>query len=165
MTNNTHRKPLLLFVAIVALAAGACQKKAETKTEAETTPKKHSTEQFPKSIAEPLVTDIYTADPSAHVFENRLYIYPSHDIEAGIPENDNGDHFDMRDYHILSMDSVGGPVTDHGVALDIKNIPWARRQLWAPDAAFANNTYYLYFPVKNKQDVFQIGVATSTKPE
>jgi len=60
---------------------------------------------------------------------------------------------------------VGGKVTDHGVALHIKNIPWAGRQLWAPDAAFANNTYYLYFPVKDKQDIFRIGVATSAKPE
>ncbi len=164
MISNTHRKPLLLLAAIVALATGACQKKTETKIETETTPKKDSTEHFPKSIAEPLVTDIYTADPSAHVFDNKIYIYPSHDIEAGIPENDNGDHFDMRDYHILSMDSVGGPVTDHGVALDIKNIPWAGRQLWAPDAAFSKGTYYLYFPVKDKEDVFHIGVATSKSP-
>jgi hypothetical protein len=70
----------------------------------------------------------------------------------------------MRDYHILSMDSIGGKVTDHGVALDIKDIPWAGRQLWAPDAAFKNGTYYLYFPVKDKQDVFRIGVATSKSP-
>ncbi len=116
-------------------------------------------------ISQPLVSEIYTADPSAHVFNGKIYIYPSHDIEAGIAENDNGDHFDMRDYHILSMDSVGGKVTDHGVALDIKNIPWAGRQLWAPDAAFANGTYYLYFPVKDKKDVFKIGVATSKNPE
>jgi len=119
----------------------------------------------PQPISAPLVSEIYTADPSAHVFNGRIYIYPSHDIEAGTPENDNGDHFDMRDYHILSMDSIGGAVTDHGVALDIKDIPWAGRQLWAPDAAFANGTYYLYFPVKDKKDVFRIGVATSTKPE
>jgi beta-xylosidase len=71
----------------------------------------------------------------------------------------------MRDYHILSMDSVGGAVTDHGVALDIRNIPWAGRQLWAPDAAFANNTYYLYFPVKDKKDIFHIGVAAGSRPE
>ena len=121
--------------------------------------------QLQKSTAQPLVSHIYTADPSAHVFNNKIYIYPSHDIEAGTPENDNGDHFDMRDYHILSMDSIGGKVTDHGVALDIKNIPWAGRQLWAPDAAFANNMYYLYFPVKDKQDVFHIGVAVSKNPE
>ncbi|MFC6225802.1 glycoside hydrolase family 43 protein [Hymenobacter artigasi] len=117
-----------------------------------------------KPLSEPLVRDIYTADPSAHVFEGKIYIYPSHDIEAGIAENDKGDHFAMRDYHILSMDSINGKVTDHGVGLDIKDIPWAGRQLWAPDAAFKNGTYYLYFPVKDKQDVFRIGVATSKSP-
>ncbi len=88
-------------------------------------------------------------------------MYPSHDIESGISENDSGDHFAMRDYHILSMDSVGGQVTDHGVALDSKDISWAGRQLWAPDAAFKNSTYYRYLPVKGKHDVFRMGVATS----
>jgi hypothetical protein len=116
-------------------------------------------------LSQPLVSAIYTADPSAHVFNGRIYIYPSHDTATGTPENDNGDHFNMMDYHILSMDSIGGKVTDHGVALHIKNIPWAGRQLWAPDAAFANNQYYLYFPVKDKKDVFRIGVATSRQPE
>ena len=90
----------------------------------------------PKFLTEPLISTIYTADPSAHVFNDKIYIYPSHDIDAGIPENDNGDHFAMRDYHILSMDKIGGKVTDHGVAIDIKDIPWAGRQLWAPDAAY-----------------------------
>ncbi len=59
-----------------------------------------------------LVDHMYTADAAAHVFKGRLYIYPSHDIESGIPENDNGDHFDMQDYHVLSMDSINGEVTD-----------------------------------------------------
>lgn len=118
-----------------------------------------------KYLSQPLVTNIYTADPSAHVFNGRIYIYPSHDTATGTPENDNGDHFNMMDYHILSMDSVGGKVTDHGVALHIRDIPWAGRQLWAPDAAFLNGTYYLYFPLKDKKDVFRIGVATSSKPE
>ena len=112
----------------------------------------------------PLVTDLYTADPSAHVFNGRIYIYPSHDVEAGIPENDFGDHFDMRDYHVYSMDSIGGKITDHGVALRKEDIPWAGRQLWAPDAAFKDGTYYLYFPMKDKSDVFRIGVATSNSP-
>ena len=116
-------------------------------------------------LSQPLVSDIYTADPSAHVFNGRIYIYPSHDTATGIPEDDLGSHFDMRDYHILSMDSIGGKVTDHGVGLNIRDISWAGRQLWAPDAAFSNGTYYLYFPVKDKKDVFRIGVATSTLPE
>ena len=115
-------------------------------------------------ISQPLVSHIYTADPSAHVFNGKIYIYPSHDVETGTPENDNGDHFDMRDYHILSMDKIGGKVTDNGVALDKKDIPWAGRQLWAPDCTYKNGTYYLYFPIKDKQDIFRIGVATSKKP-
>lgn len=118
-----------------------------------------------QAISEPLVSHIYTADPSAHVFNGRLYIYPSHDIDAGVPEDDLGSHFDMKDYHVLSMDSVGGEVTDHGVALDIKDVPWAGRQLWAPDAAFHAGKYYLYFPAKDKQDVFRIGVAVGDSPE
>jgi len=112
-----------------------------------------------------LVDHMYTADPAAHVFNGRLYVYPSHDIESGIPENDKGDHFDMRDYHVLSMDSIEGEVTDHGVALDIADVPWAGRQMWDTDAAFKNGKYYLYFPVKDKIDIFRIGVATSDKPE
>ncbi|HSV88501.1 MAG TPA: glycoside hydrolase family 43 protein [Bacteroidales bacterium] len=112
-----------------------------------------------------LVKDRYSADPSAHVFNGRIYIYPSHDVDAGIPENDLGDHFDMRDYHIYSLDSIDGPVTDHGVALAVKDIPWAGRQLWAPDAAYRNGKYYLYFPLKDQTDIFRIGVAVSDKPE
>jgi hypothetical protein len=112
-----------------------------------------------------LVDHLYTADPAAHVFNGKIYIYPSHDIESGIPENDNGDHFDMRDYHVFSMDSIDGEVTDHGVSLDIKDISWAGRQLWDADAAFKNGKYYLFFPLKDKTDIFRIGVAISDKPE
>jgi hypothetical protein len=112
-----------------------------------------------------LVDHLYTADPAVHVFKDKLYIYPSHDIESGIPENDNGDHFDMRDYHVFSMESIDGKVTDHGVVLDVKDIPWAGRQLWDCDCAYKNGKYYLYFPLKDKTDIFRIGVAVSEKPE
>jgi Glycosyl hydrolases family 43 len=118
-----------------------------------------------KFLTRPLVTHIYTADPSAHVFAGRIFIYPSHDIETGAKPDDLGSHFDMRDYHVLSMDAVGGKVTDHGVALDIKSVPWAGRQMWAPDAAEKGGKYFLYFPAKDKQDVFLIGVAVGTRPE
>ena len=89
-------------------------------------------------LSQPLIKDIYTADPAAHVFNGKIYVYGSHDIDAGIPEKDDGSHFAMKDYHVLSMDSVGGKVTDNGIALDIKDIPWVGRQLWAPDAAYKN---------------------------
>lgn len=113
----------------------------------------------------PLISHLYTADPSAHVFNGRIYIYPSHDREGNIPDNDLGDQYDMVDYHVFSMDRVGGPVTDHGVALHLQDVPWADKQLWAPDAAFRNGKYYLYFPARDKQGVFRIGVAVGDKPE
>ncbi len=112
-----------------------------------------------------LVDNMFTADPAAHVFNGKIYIYPSHDIDAGIPENDLGDHFDMRDYHVFSLGDVEGEVTDHGVALAVKDISWAGRQLWDSDCAFKDGKYYLYFPLKDKTDIFRIGVAVSDKPE
>jgi len=114
---------------------------------------------------EPLVTHIYTADPSAHSFNGKLYVYPSHDRETDIQDNDNGDQYDMNDYHVLSMDEVGGPVTDHGIVLKAEDIPWVQKQLWAPDAATKNGKYYLYFPARDKEGVFRIGVAVGDKPE
>jgi len=113
---------------------------------------------------EPLVKHIYTADPSAHVFEGKLYIYPSHDLDHDRESNDNGDQYDMEDYHVLSMEDDGAPCVDHGEALHIRDVPWAKQQMWAPDAAYKNGTYYLFFPAKDHNDIFRIGVATSSAP-
>ncbi|MTB50418.1 glycoside hydrolase family 43 protein [Lewinella sp. W8] len=118
-----------------------------------------------RAIAAPLVSHIYTADPSAHVFNGKLYIYPSHDIEAGIAFNDNGDHFAMEDYHVISLDAPGGEATDHGVALHVKDVPWAARQMWAPDATEKGGKYYFYFPAKDHDGIFRIGVAVGDAPE
>jgi len=117
-----------------------------------------------RAISNPLVNHIYTADPSAHVFNGKIYIYPSHDVDAGIPFNDNGDHFGMEDYHVISMENVNAEAVDHGVALHVDEVPWAVRQMWAPDAACKNGKYYLYFPAKREDGIFQIGVATSDSP-
>ena len=111
-----------------------------------------------------LVPGDYMADPAAHVFEGKLYIYPSHDWESGVPENDNGDHFNMKDYHVFSMEEIEGEVVDHGVVLSVEDIPWAGRQLWDNDVAYKDGKYYMYFPLKDKNDIFRIGVAISDKP-
>lgn len=141
----------------------------------------------------PLITHLYTADPSAHVFNGKIYIYPSHDRETDIAFNDNGDQYDMADYHVFSVDSLAaleryvsnsnnstatqlsssststskGEVTDHGVVLGLADVPWASKQLWAPDAAYNPNTreYVLFFPARDKKGIFRIGVAVGAKPE
>jgi hypothetical protein len=154
-------KDLAASLAVLIVAATCTETKKGHTTSAQVL----NNSAFSPYISQPLVTHIYTADPSAHVFKGRFYIYPSHDTATGTPEDDLGSHFNMMDYHVLSMKSIGDPVTDHGVALHIRDIPWAGRQLWAPDAAFANDKYYLYFPVKDKADIFRIGVASSDMPE
>lgn len=117
-----------------------------------------------KAISQPLVRHIYTADPSAHVFNGMIYIYPSHDIDAGDAFDDLGSHFAMEDYHVLSLDTPWGTAVDHGLALHVKDVPWAEKQMWAPDAAEKDGTYYLFFPAKDHDGIFRIGVATSSSP-
>ena len=112
-----------------------------------------------------LVESDFMADPAVHVFDGKLYIYPSHDRESGIPENDNGDHFDMNDYHVFSTSDIENePLTDHGVVLKVSDIPWAGRQLWDCDVAFKNGKYYMYFPLKDETGIFRLGVAVSNSP-
>ena len=115
--------------------------------------------------SKPLVSHMFTADPSAHLFQGQIYIYPSHDIDAGVKEDDLGSHFAMRDYHVLSQKTPASPVVDHGVALKLEDVAWASKMLWAPDAAESKGNYYLYFPAKDKDGIFRIGVASSSKPE
>jgi hypothetical protein len=161
-------RPIRLLAA-TALAAtltlGACSQSAPDNQSAASNGTEPRSPEGKAYLAQPLVTEIFTADPSAHVFNGRLYIYGSHDIDGPTPEDDLGAHFEMRDYQVLSMDAPGGAVTVHPVGLDVAQVPWASQQMWAPDAAFHNGRYYLYFPAKDKQGIFRIGVATSDKPE
>ena len=117
-----------------------------------------------RAISKPVVTHLYTADPSAHVFNERIYIYPSHDIDAGDAFDDLGSHFAMEDYHVFSMDDINGEAIDHGVALHVDDVKWAKRQMWAPDANEKDGKYYLFFPAKDYDGIFRIGVAISDKP-
>lgn len=117
-----------------------------------------------RAISQPLVKHIYTADPSAHVFNGKIYIYPSHDIDAGDAFDDLGSHFAMEDYHVISMDNLHSEPVDNGIALHVNDVPWAEKQMWAPDAAEKDGIFYLYFPAKGHDGIFRIGVATSSSP-
>ena len=118
-----------------------------------------------KAISPPIITHLYIADPSAHVFNNKIYIYPSHDIDAGDAFDDLGSHFAMEDYHVFSMDDVNADVKDHGMALHVNDVKWAERQMWAPDANEKNGQYFLFFPAKDYNGIFRIGVAISDSPQ
>jgi len=161
-SGSGRSKPALevLPLAVLLLTAGCQQSQPANEAQPKTEAKRDASEY----LSQPLVKDIYTADPSAHVWNGKIYVYPSHDIDGPTPEDDLGSHFEMRDYRILSMDKIGGPVSVGPVALDVKDVPWADKQMWAPDAAYRNGTYYLYFPAKDKAGAFRIGVATAKNP-
>ncbi|SEU19176.1 family 43 glycosylhydrolase [Paenibacillus sp. NFR01] len=112
----------------------------------------------------PAITSIYTADPSAHVWEDgRVYIYASHDT-------DPARGCDLMDrYHVFSSpDMVNW--RDEGEILSSDDVAWGRPEggfMWAPDCAYRNGTYYFYYPHPSGTDwnaTWKIGVATSGKP-
>ena len=108
----------------------------------------------------------YMADPSANVFNDRLYIYPSHDREGGVAFDDDGGHFQMKDYHVLSFGDVeNDEATDHGVILDVEQVAWSEKQMWDNDVVEKNGKYYLIFSAKDYNGVFHLGVAVADRPE
>lgn len=96
----------------------------------------------------PLITDQFTADPTARVFEGRVYVYPSHDIREPPGYAGRPNWFVMEDYHVFSSDNLTD-WKDHGVILSRNDVPWANHDayaMWAPDAVFKDGKYYFYFP-------------------
>lgn len=112
----------------------------------------------------PLVTDLYTADPSAHVYNGKIYIYPSHDQDKDADDNDNGDQYDMIDYHVFEMTDTETYPRDLGKVLSLEQIKWASKQVWAPDCVEKDGKYYFVFPARDKEGMFRIGIAKGDNP-
>ena len=114
----------------------------------------------------PFIQDQFTADPSARVFEGRVYVYPSHDILATEGRGRVG-WFCMEDYHVFSSANLS-EWTDHGVIVSQNSVPWVDStgySMWAPDCIAKNGKYYFYFPARPKDGrFFAIGVAVADKP-
>jgi len=113
----------------------------------------------------PLILDQFTADPTARVFEDRVYVYPSHDILA-TPGKGRPGWFCMEDYHVFSSENLTD-WTDHGVIVTQTNVPWVNPtsySMWAPDCVFKNGRYYFYFPATARGGGMTIGVAVADKP-
>ena len=164
LKTNNFKIPCLFVILFIYISCKDKSSKAPAILNAEG-PATDLNDSLPLFASKPLVSDNYTADPSAHVFLDKIYIYPSHDYDSGIPQDDLGSHFDMKDYHVYSMDDMESKVKDHGIALDVNDVPWAKKQMWAPDAATKNGKYYLYFPAKDKDGIFKIGVALGDNPD
>lgn len=116
----------------------------------------------------PLITDQFTADPTARVFEGKIYVYPSHDIPS--PVEKLKEWFCMPDYHVFSSDNLVD-WTDHSVIVSQDKVPWVdpgSYSMWAPDCVYRNGKYYFYFPAAPRDTIHGkgscIGVAVADKP-
>ncbi len=120
---------------------------------------------LPSTAQTPVIRDQYSADPTARVFGDRVYLYPSHDIISPVAPEQRW--FAMADYHVFSSTDLTD-WTDHGVILDQKQVPWANHEgyaMWAPDCVEHQGRYYLLFPSGLASERgFGIGVATAPSP-
>jgi hypothetical protein len=115
----------------------------------------------------PIIRDQFSADPTARVFNGKVYLFPSHDIPA--PESfPRKDWFCMEDYHVFSSSNLT-EWTDHGVIVSQEKVEWVNPtsfSMWAPDCVERNGKYYFYFPANIKTGRgFGVGVAIADKPE
>jgi len=150
---------MILLAGAIGLIAVSCKVQKTSKRAAETAP---------VVMAEnPFIRDMYTADPSAHVWKDgRLYVYASHDIAP--PRG-----CDLMDqYHVFSTSDMVN-WTDHGEILRASQVPWGKpltkdaKFMWAPDCAYKNGKYYFYFPHPSQDSWngnWKIGIAVSDKP-
>jgi hypothetical protein len=114
----------------------------------------------------PLIMDQFTADPTARVFEGKIYVYPSHDIKAPPGYKGRPNWFVMEDYHVFSSENLTD-WKDHGVIVTRSAVAWAdpgEYAMWAPDSVFKDGKYYFYFPAIAKTGGFRIGVAIADQP-
>lgn len=114
----------------------------------------------------PIIRDQFSADPTARVFEGKMYVYPSHDIPSPIERLK--EWFCMADYHVFSSENLTD-WKDHGVIVSQERVPWVQPEsysMWAPDCVFKDGKYYFYFPStpRGGERGFAVGVAVSDKP-
>ena len=113
----------------------------------------------------PIIRNQFSADPTARVFDGKMYVYPSHDIPS--PIESLKEWFCMADYHVFSSENLVD-WTDHGVILSQEDVPWGDAgsySMWAPDCVYKDGKYYFFFPASPKgKKGFNIGVAVSDRP-
>lgn len=110
--------------------------------------------------ANPIFTDVFTADPAALVHNGRVYLYAGHD-EA----KDNRVFFEMHDWLVYSSDDMVN-WTAHGPQLSVKDFKWAKGDAWAGQVIERDGKFYWYTTLRHNDTKpgFAIGVAVADNP-
>jgi len=111
----------------------------------------------------PIITDVFTADPAPLVHNNTVYLYSGHD---GATEDDT--NYKMPDWLVFSSTDM---VTwkNHGACLSPKTFLWATGDAYAAHTIERNGKFYWYVSTFHKKNEDSeggaaIGIAVSGSP-
>ncbi|GAB2632223.1 glycoside hydrolase family 43 protein [Belliella aquatica] len=113
--------------------------------------------QFGNNFAQnPIIQTSFTADPAPMVYNDKVYLYTSHD-------EDESTWFTMNDWRLYTTDDMVN-WTDHGAVLSYKDFSWGKMNAWAPQCTERDGKFYMYVPITDKNNQNGIGVAVSDSP-
>lgn len=115
-----------------------------------------------KTAGNPIVTDMYTADPAPLVHDDTLYIYTGRDEQKPGRKG-----FLMNEWYCFSTTDMV-KYKKHGPLLTWKDFKWARGDAFAAHVTERDGKFYWYVSVRHKDiredEGFAIGVAVSDSP-
>lgn len=105
----------------------------------------------------PIIQTNYTADPAPMVYNDKVYLYTTHD-------EDNSTWFTMNDLKLYTTSDMVN-WTDHGTVFAYTDFSWAKGDAWASQCIERGGKFYLYVPVTSGiNNRPAIGVAVSDSP-
>ena len=104
----------------------------------------------------PIIQTSYTADPAPMVYNDKLYLYTSHD-------EDGSTWFTMNDWKLYSTDDMVN-WTEHPTLLSFNTFEWAGGDAWAEQCIERDGKFYMYVPVTDRKGETAIGVAVADSP-
>ncbi|KAL2203156.1 xylosidase/arabinosidase [Sarocladium strictum] len=107
----------------------------------------------------PIVQTDFTADPAPIVYNNRLYVFTSHD-----EDDTSSGFFNMKNWRLFSTVDMANWL-DHGSPMGLTTFSWASKDAWAGQVIERNNKFYYYVPITRSGGCMAIGVGVSDKIE
>jgi hypothetical protein len=113
----------------------------------------------PKPGENPILRDVFTADPAPLVYKDKVYLYVGHD------EAKEGQMFNMNDWRCYSSSDMKN-WTAHASIMNVRDFKWATKDAWASQVVARNGKFYFYAAVQEgaPANAKAIGVAVSDSP-
>lgn len=143
---------LLIGIAFFALSCTET-KPAQSDDKEKTLPKKEM------AINNPVITDKFTADPAALVYNDTVYLYTGHDEATA-----DFHFYKMNEWLVFSSTNMVD-WKEHPVPLRVSDFSWAKADAWAAQTIEKDGKFYWYVTVEHKDIPGKaIGVAVSDRP-